>query len=289
MAKDVSLCLSVALWLCQISYVYAEPLKAYVADFNTPAVIVDIDSQNGSQSVPPEYTNCNFNPPNTVFSVNFTSGLTYNSARGGVFFGLEWDGGNGPDIYLYAFSNVLCATGGRIGGQVGHTNLQSLAFCEIDGFFYSVDFDFASPHLGQLVRIDPNTGAGTLIGNHMAPDVRIVGMVCDTEGDLWAVTSGFGGPSGRFPELLKIDRTTGVETVIGWLNLPPNTVESLAIDPDFPDDLFAAGTRFYQVNKSTGAATLIGGTFDKVFSMAGPGVGMPNGILNDSFDASNGN
>ena len=56
----------------------------------------------------------------------------------------------------------------------------------------------------------------------MAVDVRIVGMVCDPEGQLWAVSSGF---ATRNSELLKVDRTTGVETLVG--ESVPDTNDSL--------------------------------------------------------------
>ena len=178
-------------------------VQGYFADFTNFAVLYDVSTDDASTSIPPGYTSCNFDPPNVVFGANFTSGLAYGD---GLLYGLEWDGGSGPDIYLYSLSPGPCATATRIGGPVGHTNLESLAFCPADGYFYSVDFDYTSPHLGQLVRIDPATGTGTLVGNHMAPDVRITGLFCSAQGQLWAVSSGFGGASGRNGELLRVDR-----------------------------------------------------------------------------------
>ncbi len=247
---------------------YAGPLsangmQAYFADFTNPALLSDVDSASAAVTVPPAYVACASQPPNVVFGVNFTSGLAY---RDGILYGLEWENGNGPAIFLYRFAADNCATGTRVGGATGHANLESLAYCEADGFFYSVDFAFEAPHQGQLVRIDPATGAGTLVGGHMASDVRIVGMVCGPQGQLWAVSSGF---ATRNAELLKIDRSTGVEMRVGELGLPPNEVESLAIDPDKPGQLFSAGRALYEVNKSTGAAVLVGGSFNQVWSMAG--------------------
>ena len=241
----------------------ADGMQTYFADFVNPAVLWDIDSTTAALTVPPAYAACASDPANTVFGVNFTSGLAY---RDGILYGLEWENGNGPAIFLYSFATDNCATGTRVGGATGHTNLESLAYCEADGFFYSVDFDFASPHLGQLLRIDPATGVGTLIGNHMAVDVRIVGMVCDPEGQLWAVSSGF---ATRNAELLKVDRTTGVETLVGELNLGPSEVESLAIDPDKPGQLFAAGLALYEILKSTGTAIRISGGLNQAWAMAG--------------------
>ena len=90
------------------------------------------------------------------------------------------------------------------------------------------------------------------MGTNMAPGVPIVGMVCGLDGQLWAASSGFGDGFGRPPELLKVNRTTGVETVVGQLGVPPNEVESLAIDPAAPNKLFAAGKTLYEVNSSIG-------------------------------------
>lgn len=244
----------------------AAGMQAYFADFTNPAVLSDVNSANAVVTVPPAYSSCASAPPNVVFGVNFTSGLAY---RNGTLYGLEWQGGGGPPIFLYSFSAGPCATGTRVGAvAVGPVNLESLAYCAADGSFYSVDFDYGA-HLGQLVRINPSTGVGTLIGAHMAFDVRIVGMVCDPAGQLWAVSSGFGGAGGRNPELLRVNRATGVETLVGLLGLPANQVESLAIDPATPSLLFAAGKALYRVSTSTGAATLVGGTFNEFWAMAG--------------------
>ncbi|GJM09355.1 MAG: hypothetical protein DHS20C11_16310 [Lysobacteraceae bacterium] len=239
----------------------AGQMQGYIADFINPATLSDVDADTAAVGIPPAYAGCAFAPPNVVFGVGFTSGLSY---AGSALYGIEWDG---VDIYLYSFDASGCAVGNRVGASpVGAANLESLAYCPIDGFFYSVDFDFAAPHLGQLVRIDPLTGIGTPIGSHMSPDVRIVGMVCDGNGLLWAVTSGF---ASRNPELLNVDRTTGVETLIGPLGLPANEVESLAVDPATPFSLFAAGKALYAVNAATGAASLVGGSYETVYAMAG--------------------
>ncbi len=126
---------------------YAGPLsangmQAYFADFTNPALLSDVDSASAAVTVPPAYVACASQPPNVVFGVNFTSGLAY---RDGILYGLEWENGNGPAIFLYRFAADNCATGTRVGGATGHANLESLAYCEADGFFYSVDFAFEAP------------------------------------------------------------------------------------------------------------------------------------------------
>jgi len=268
--------------LAGVGPLQAAGMQAYFADFTNPAVLADVNPANAAVTIPPAYSSCASAPPNVVFGVNFTSGLAY---RNGTLYGLEWQNGGGPPIFLYSFSAGPCATGTRVGTTaVGPINLEGLAYCAVDGFFYSVDFDFPA-HLGQLVRIHPSTGVGTLVGAHMALDVRIVGMVCDAGGQLWAVSSGFGGATGRNPELLQVNRNTGVETLIGLLNLPANQVESLAIEPAGTGQMFAAGKALYRVNSTTGAATLIGGTFNEIWAMAGLPSAVNINIFSNGFEA----
>lgn len=148
--------------------------KGYDSDLST-AVLIDIDSGSGLGSIPSERAGCVFSPPNTVFAVDFTSGLAY---KDDTLYGLEWEGGSGP-IFLYTMPSSGCATGTRVGSQpVGFTNLESLVYVPGDGVgvFYSVDFD-TGLHTGRLIRIDPATGIGTVVSGHrMSFDVFVGGL-----------------------------------------------------------------------------------------------------------------
>jgi len=238
----------------------AENMQAYFADFINPATLEDINSSTAGLTIPSEYSGCNFKPPNVIFTALFTSGFAY---RNEVLHGLSWEN---TDITLYSISEGPCAIGNFIGSQLGISNLESLAYCQDNDSFYSADFDYAN-HVGQLVRIDPLAQSPSLIGSHMTFDIRITGMVCDASGQLWAVTPGHGG---RNSELLKINRSTGSETVIGATGIANNVVEALAIDRDKPNDvMYINGNGLYEVNKNTGNATFIGGSFNKIYAMAG--------------------
>jgi hypothetical protein len=223
-----------------------------------PAVLQEIDPATGNASVPGEYSGCAFSPPNTVFSVSFTSGLDF---VGATLYGLEWNGGSGPDIYLYTLAPSGCATGTRVGvTPVGFTNLEALAYDADDGFLYSADFDFAA-HNGNLIRIDPATGVGTEIGGPMITDLRIVGLAWDPlTGILYGVTSAW---ATRSTELVTIDTETGVATVVGTTGTAANSIESLAIDlAGGPAQLIGAGATLYAIDPATGAASAIGDTFN---------------------------
>lgn len=127
-------------------------IKGYDSDFSSPAVLIDIDSDSGLGSIPPEYASGASSPPNTVFSVDFTSGLAY---KDNTLYGLEREGGSGP-IILYTMSSSGGATGTRVGSQpVGFENLESLVYVPGDGVFYSVAFDADAPRDSLSVSIRP--------------------------------------------------------------------------------------------------------------------------------------
>lgn len=135
------------------------------------------------------------------------------------------------------------------------------------GVFYSVDFDFVS-HTGRLVKVDPATGIGAVVGGSMGFDVKVGGLAYDEQADtLYAVTLAHGS---RGVELLTIDRGTGLESVIGATGTPASALQSLGIDTaSTPAKLFAAGTQLYELNTATGQATLVGGSFSgTVWGMA---------------------
>lgn len=238
----------------------AGDIRGYDDSFadGVPAVVQEINPASGSATVPSEYAGCAFLPANTVFSVSFTSGLDLANS---TLYGLEWNGGSGPDIFLYSLAPSGCATGTRVGvTPVGFTNLEGLAYNANDGFLYSADFNF-STHLGRLIRIDKGTGVGTVVGSSMLLDLRIVGLAWNPlNGVLYGVTSAF---ATRPTELVTINTATGVATVVGATGTAPNTIESLAIDFTAPQPKFlGAGATLYNINPGTGAAVLIGDTFN---------------------------
>ena len=265
-------------------------LRAQVRSYESPAGLINaIDPVSGAATAPAEYNTCNSTPRNVLFSTNFTSGFAYcpsESASEQDLYGLEWEGGSGPNIFLYKMGATFgCAVGERVGAQpVGGTNLESLAYCTADGFFYSASFNFGT-HLGRLVRINRQTGVGTPIGDPLPRDVRIVGLTYDpTSGMLLGVTSAFGALDAQ---LWKIDPATANATLVGPTGTAPNTIESLTLADtsqiqlavaDLPLSsvggstvLIGGGTTLYGLDPNTGTATAIGGSYGgKQFAMAAP-------------------
>jgi hypothetical protein len=240
-------------------------LKGADADFVVPAVLWDINPATGLGSIPPEYESCPLVAPSNTIG-NFFNPIGFISALandGDVLYGLEWDG---SDIFFYKFDSSGCVEGSRVGlvesaNMVKFVNLEGLAYVPeaagTAGSLYSVDFDTAA-HEGQLVQIDPNTGAGTAVGDHMARDVRVVGLTYDPGLDLlFGVTSGW---ESRPSELLTIDYWTGVETLVGATGTLAHTLESLA---RIGERLFSAGTQLRELDPNTGTASVaIGGNYN---------------------------
>ncbi|TDI96535.1 MAG: hypothetical protein E2O73_12905 [Deltaproteobacteria bacterium] len=102
----------------------------------------------------------------------------------------------------------------------------------------------------------------------MSNNVRIGGLTyAPTIDVLYALGLGF---TTRSPEFLTIDRSTGVETVVGRVGA--DGLESLACGASVsPARLYAAGTELYELDPKTGAATLIGGDFSgTMWAMSDP-------------------
>ncbi len=226
--------------------------RGFKTDFVDPAMLTDINFQTGALSIPPDFANCNFSPPHTAF-FGFTSGLAVMDNR---LYGLVWDASS--NIFLNTIRNddplsPGCALAQPVGSMVGFPNLESLEY--FNGSFWTVDFDFES-HLARLIRVDPLTGIGSVIGGPMGFNVRVGGLAYDSVTDtLYALTLGFGGSSGRFPELLTINYNTGMETLIGPTGTPSDMLQSLGIDSS--GRLFAAGADLYEISRTTGTTTMV--------------------------------
>lgn len=232
--------------------------RGYRNDLVSFGLIVAIDPATGADAVPPEHAMCNFQPPNVVFSAGFVTGWAY----GGDTLYMVQSGP--PDALGFLDTSVVgCGSRIAIGTNTGFGGLEALAYCAADGMLYSQTF---AGHDGQLVRIDPVSGVGTLVGSAMQTDLRITGMDCDAAGELWAITGVF---DTRPSELYRVNRSTGVATLVGPTGLGVDAAQSLAIDRSAPGfALLAAGATLYSVDPGTGAAATTGGSLDTVWALA---------------------
>src|SRR5437870_3775009 len=158
------------------------------------------------------------------------------------------------------------------GGNGGHRNSDSIN----DGF---------------LVTIDQVTGAVTPVG-HPAGVSRLTGLAFDLTGALYATTQGPGGfppPPGPITtsSLLLLKAATGATiSNIGTIKDASGigiSMADLAVQPGTgvlfgirsPGDQLGGQGRLYTINKTTGAATLVGDTGNFFGSIAFA----PNGTL----------
>ncbi len=252
------------------------PLKAVDAAPGGELRLVDVSLSTGAARMPLEYAAC-AEPSgslNALREVGTIAGLAYGQGR---LYGIELAAA-GSEAHLVVLAPSVCAVGSRVGtAAIGFAGLESLASCS-GGSLFSADWDAAS-RLSRLIRIDPVSGVGTLVGSHsMAQDLRIVGLSCASDGSqLWALTS---GGAARPAELLSVDPATGVETVIGPTGTADGALQALELDRTAPSTrLIAAGTAVYSLDPVTGTATLLGGSLAGARALA-----MPDPISGPDWD-----
>jgi hypothetical protein len=123
---------------------------------------------------------------------------------------------------------------------------------------------------GSLVLVDQTTGGISLIG-HPDSVARLAGLTFDSAGTLWGSTLSPAFPAPPPPPatssaLIRIDPATGAQlsSVAILFGVSPLSIADLAADP-FTGTLFGVTgpngpgpARLFTLNKTTGAATLVG-------------------------------
>lgn len=109
----------------------------------------------------------------------------------------------------------------------------------------------------ELIRINPATGAATVVGNMGLTTVEsdVSGLALLGGDDLLA----FDPQSALTDRMLSIDKVTGAATEIGPTTTPPgSSVGGVALDPGANIYYVSDGVQLLTVNPTTGAATVIG-------------------------------
>ncbi len=162
-----------------------------------------------------------------------------------------------PDGRLFGvtFSQLLkidsqTGTGIPIGSGIGFGGVNALV-SDANGVLY------AATTSGEFLRINPNTGKGTLVGFYGGGFVSSGDLAFDPEGNLFATVTG-GGPS---DVLVRVDIITGRASVIGSIGFVD--VFGLAFGPDGVLYGSANGDRFktptlIRINTKTGVGVAIG-------------------------------
>ena len=153
---------------------------------------------------------------------------------------------HGPTLYGVTFSDLLrldpTRGAGTTIGPIGFTT-NALAVAS-DGTLYGATTG------GDLITINPVTGTGTLVGNFGGGLTSSGDLIFDTNDVLFGALNQAGSVV-----LARIDRTSGVATVIGPTGLP--TVYGLAF---LDSHLFAASEagELAHINVATGGSTVVG-------------------------------
>jgi hypothetical protein len=168
-------------------------------------------------------------------------------ARAGeVAYGEAYDTLYQIDLATHTATEIGSA--GRYGNQP-IANISGLTATP-DGTLYAI-----SGGLKVLVRIDPATGASSVVGSLGLDggtgqfDALDLGMTTDCDGTLWLA-------SGTLQQLWRVDPSNGAATLVGSTGHP---ISGLVAKGNV---LYGTGGEsdrtFYRINKSTGAATAIG-------------------------------
>jgi len=142
-------------------------------------------------------------------------------------------------------------------GGIGFFRVSDLAFHAPSGLFYAVDDEVDSTRSDRLIRIDPATGMGTLVGDIGLTYRYVQGLAFD------AATGNLLGTDVVLHELVRINRLTGVGTRVGSLNF--GNVTSLAFSPSGAlYGIDQTGDQLIRLDKTTGQGTVVGplGFFD---------------------------
>ena len=155
------------------------------------------------------------------------------------------DGSGGAPSTLY----LLDPSNGRVIreiGPVGFNEVTGLAFNPVTGILYGV----SSPEngTGELIRIDPETGAGTAIGS-LGLSVGTPDLAFAPSGLLYVWTE-------STDDLARVDLATGAATVVGDCGVPTART-GLAIDASGNAVMKEFNGNLYSVDRVTGACTLL--------------------------------
>ena len=210
----------------------------------------------------------NLNDNSTIVTPNaplyqLTGGIYAGAFLKGVFYGIELENNTFVD-YLVTIPHEGNALGVRVnpGTPVGFPNVEGLA--AVDGKLIGASVNF-SGHQTTLIEINPETGAGTAIGNS-STDVMLVGLTYDPVGKvLYGAGIPFATVNGH--NLFTIDPLSGATTLIGPLG---TEIQGLAWNHTL--GLIGTFDHLYTINAQTGAATQVGTTDFTDGKGKGPGI-----------------
>jgi Tol biopolymer transport system component len=224
--------------------------------------------------------------PGSITVINPDTGAygLLHQPNGGLGFGVELD--NMPRVYAARLTDLVfhrhyTGSNALTGGFGSGIHVLSLAYNPKNDFFYGGECTALGVQTGQLVRIDPETGAGTRIGASLPGAIH--GLAFDTNGVLFAVL----GDGVNADRLARIDPADG-----GLIN----TLGPLGVTNVGGLTITAAGTAYaslpvsnhlsliLSVNLTSGTATALSALPRTVLDLASPAFGAFSGIITLSAD-----
>lgn len=139
----------------------------------------------------------------------------------------------------------------------------SSAVDPVSGVVYSSGYEYNADDKTLSVKLktwDLANNTKTTVGDMIAP---LIAMAFDKEGQLWGITASSSTTSTDGGFLVKVDKTTGAQTLIGDTGVRPYYDQSAVIDLARGTFYWLANTQteeanLYEVDLTTGNATLIG-------------------------------
>lgn len=139
----------------------------------------------------------------------------------------------------------------------------SSAVDPVSGDVYSSGYEYNATDKTLSVKLkiwNLAENTKTTVGDMTAP---LIAMAFDNEGQLWGITASSSTTSTDGGYLVKVDKTTGTQTLVGDTGVRPYYDQSAVIDPARGTFYWLANTQteeanLYEVDLATGKATLIG-------------------------------
>jgi len=260
---------------------------ADIEDFlqNTGSLVIETSGNGGSGDITVDGAasitwstgnNLSFNADrkflhNGAINATGSGGLNVDATRHVTLGGGSSVQTNAGDIDLMAGGNIV--VDGSVSATGGDITFQASGGAEASLFAFDNNTD-------QLLSIDPNTGAGTVIG--AVGFTEVMGLAFDSN------TSTLYGVDAGSNQLITIDTATGAGTAVGALGVNFSDVVGAAYDPNsdtlYATDVIGPTSRgLYTVDTSTGTGTEVGaigfGGVDALAASPGGGSITVNGSL----------
>jgi hypothetical protein len=250
-----------------VEYATADATASAGSDYGTATGTVTFAEGDTSETITVVVNGDSLSELDEVLLVNLSAPsngtITDNQARG------EVNNDDAPQLVYAAgagsstTTNLILIDAGtgavvREIGPIGFA-VTGLAVDPLTGVMYGSTSNNSAQNPGSLIRIDTETGAGTLVGSYGLEDETAADITFTADGTL------YGWIEPGADDLFVIDKATGVATLVGNSGL---STSGAGLAADGSDTIYFAGSSssgpLRTINRTTGAPTT-------VVTMQGPG------------------